>query len=356
MVSLMPRKKKNKSAATAKKQKGKNPRAKSTAVRKSPAKKQKVETEVLPVLNAAKLKELYATMVKCRVLTERGQNDHTANGTSDSIYGFEAALVGAGAHLLPKDCIAMEHSSFVASLVKGTPLHSILARSQEHQSGNATAQTISSKHDGNAVAVLSMEIVLSVAAEMKGRGAVALMFCTHSPETLSFNSSAMALAATQKLPLVCLVESSLDSPLELPNQIASGPYIGADPAFYPRIPVDGRDVVGVFRVAQEAIRRAREGHGPAVIECLTARSSAATKGEHASAQYLAQDPISFMEQYLRRRDLWSDEWPHSIIEGFSRQLNEAASSPENPTGRDNQFDNVHSPNVRVPRPAVASAR
>lgn len=351
----MPRKKKNKSAATAKKQKGKNSKAKSTAARKSPAKKQKVETEVLPVLNAAKLKELYATMVKCRVLAEQGQNDLPVRG-GISVSGFEAALVGAGAHLLPKDCIAMEHSSFVASLVKGTPLHSILARNQEHRSGNGTAKTISSKHDGSAVAVLSMEIVLSVAAEMKGQGAVALIFCTQNSEALSFNSSAMALAATQKLPLVCLVESSIDSPLELPNQIASGPYIGADPAFYPRIPVDGCDVVGVFRVAQEAIRRAREGHGPAVIECLTARSSAATKGEHASAQYLAQDPISFMEQYLRRRDLWPDEWPHSIIEGFNRQLNEAASSPENPTDSDNQFDNVHSPNVRVPRPAAATAR
>ncbi len=109
-----------------------------------------------------------------------------------------------------------------------------------------------------------------------------LMFCTHNPETLTFDSAAMAVAATQKLPLVCLVESSLDSPLELPNQVASGPYIGADPAFYPRIPVDGGDVVGVFRVAQEAIRRAREGHGPAVIECLTARSSTAATNEHES--------------------------------------------------------------------------
>ena len=248
----------------------------------------------------------------------------------NSVLGFEATLVGAGAHLLAKDCIAMEHSSFVASLIKGTPLHSILARNKEHQHGNGTGKAVSSKHDGNAVTALSMETVLALAAEMKSQGAVTLMFCTHNPETLIFDSAAMAVAATQKLPLVCLVESSLDSPLELPNQVASGPYIGADPTFYPRIPVDGCDVVGVFRVAQEAIRRAREGHGPAVIECLTARSSTAAKNENerASAQYLAQDPLSFMEQYLRRRDLWSDEWSQSIIEGFNRQLNEAATSLE----------------------------
>jgi len=351
MVSLMPRKKKNKTA-TAKEQKGKRPKLKSKSAQKTRAKKPKAEIEVLPVLNTAKLKELYATMVKCRMLAQRMQSDYTGNRSGNSVLGFEAALVGAGAHLLSKDCIAMEHSSFVASLIKGTPLHSILARNSEHQS-NGTGEAVASKHDGNAVAALSMQTVLSLAAEMKRKNAVLLMFCMQNPETLTFDSAAMAVAATQKLPLVCLVESSLDSPLELPNQIASGPYIGADPTFYPRIPVDGCDVVGVFRVAQEAIRRAREGHGPAVIECLTARSSTAAKSvsKRSSAQYLAQDPLTFMEQYLRRRDLWSDEWPQSIIDGFNRQMNEAATSLENPADTESQFDNVYSP-----RPAAASAR
>jgi TPP-dependent pyruvate/acetoin dehydrogenase alpha subunit len=350
----MPRKKKNKPAAIAQKQRGNRVRAKSQSsrkpsVKKTVTKKQKAEPEVLPVLNAEKLKELYATMVKCRMLAERMQSKRTV---SNSVLGFEATLVGAGAHLLPKDCIALEQGSFVASLVKGTPLHSILARNKEHQS-NGMGNAIGSKQNDNATASLTVEKVLDLAADMKGKNAVVLMFCTQDAETLHFDSAAMATGATQKLPLVCLVESRLDSPLELPNQVASGPYIGADPTFYPRIPVDGCDVVGVFRVAQEAIRRAREGHGPAVIECLTARSSTATikKNERASSQYLARDPLSFMEQYLRRRNLWSDEWSQSISQGFGRQLSEAAASLKNPDDIESQFDNVYSH-----RPAAALAQ
>jgi acetoin:2,6-dichlorophenolindophenol oxidoreductase subunit alpha len=350
MVSLMPRKK-NKSA-TAKNQKGKSSKAKHPSPGQASAKKQQQETEVLPVLNAEKLKELYATMVKCRMLGERMQSDRTGNRTGNSVSGFEAALVGAGAHLLPKDCIAMEHSSFVASLIKGTPLPSILARNRAHQR-NGTGKAASLKHNGDA---LSMENVLALAAEVKGQTAVTLAFCMQRPGTFIFDSAAMATAATQKLPLVCLVESSPDSPLELPSQVASGPYIGADPAFYPRIPVDGSDVVGVFRVAQEAIRRAREGHGPAVIECLTARSRAKSEADGASVRYLAQEPISFMEQYLRRRDLWSDEWSQSISEGFNRQLRETATSLENPADIESDFDNVYSSDARIPRPAAAFAR
>jgi TPP-dependent pyruvate/acetoin dehydrogenase alpha subunit len=117
--------------------------------------------------------------------------------------------------------------------------------------------------------------------------------------------------------------------------------------------VDGCDVVGVFRVAQEAIRRAREGHGPAVIECLTTRNSTATigKSERASSQYLAHDPLLFMEQYLRRRNLWSDEWSQSIIQGFEQQLTETAELLKNPSGIESQFDNVYSH-----RPAAAPVK
>jgi hypothetical protein len=49
-----------------------------------------------------------------------------------------------------------------------------------------------------------------------------------------------------------------------------------------------------------------------------------------------------MEQYLRRRDLWPDEWSQLIIEAFNGQLNEAASSLEVPADIESQSDNVYS--------------
>jgi pyruvate dehydrogenase E1 component alpha subunit len=114
----------------------------------------------------------------------------------------------------------------------------------------------------------------------------------------------------------------------------------------------------VFRVAQEAIRRAREGHGPAVIECLTSRSGTAADqtARRSAVQYTARDPLEFMEQYLRRRDLWSDQWSQSIVAAFNQELSEAFISLENRTDFDGQFDNVYSTDGRTPRPAAASAR
>jgi pyruvate dehydrogenase E1 component alpha subunit len=348
-------KKKNKPAVAATKRKGKSSRPKARpARRKAPTRKNKPEIDVQPVLNDQKLKDLYVTMLKCRLLAERIQSLQTsARKTHHDAYGLEAMLVGAGAHLLPQDCIALEHSSFVASLIKGTPIQSILARKQMHEDGDAEEPLPSSAPTAGNTVTLSMTAVLKLAEGMQGNGAVTLMCCTSDPGALIFESDAMARAATQKLPMVCLVESSFDSRLELPSQ-PSGPYVGADPAFYPNIPVDGSDVVAVFRVTQEAIRRAREGHGPAVIECITARTNAATlRADNETARNIAQDPLIFMEHYLRRKNLWTDEWSHSMVATVRKELDETFAEIEKSHDISGGLDNIYSSDRRASSTSAA---
>lgn len=350
-------KKKNRSAGPATKRKGKSSRPKSPqARRKAPARKKQPEIAIQPVLNDEKLRELYATMVKCRMLAERVQSvQPSAHKSERDFAGLEAMLVGAGAHLLSQDCIALEHSSFVSSLIKGTPLQSILAQTQTNENGNPGLRPSSAQTSGNSI-TLSMTAVLTLTESMRGSGAITLMCCTRDPGTLIFESDAMALAATQKLPMVCLVESSFDSRLELPRQ-PSGPYVGADPAFYPNIPVDGSDVVAVYRVTQEAVRRAREGHGPAVIECITSRADATghLSRKNQTAQHVAQDPLIFMEQYLRRKKLWSDEWSRSMVAAFNKELDEAFASIEKRGELAGKFDDVYSADRRTSRTAAEPA-
>lgn len=182
---------------------------------------------------------------------------------------------------------------------------------------------------------------LSLAREMKGKGSVTLIFGTLEPETDSFESDAMAAAATEKLPIVCLLENSFDARAESHTLPTSSTSHEAGSAYYPRITVDGADAVAVFRVTQEAIRRAREGHGPALIECMTSRKAAIEKSGAAS-QHTALDPLQFMEKYLKRRELWSAAWSRKMVKEFTKELNDAfAAGPHNPQP-DETFDNVYS--------------
>ena len=340
-------KKKNKSA-TAPKRKGKSSKTKAkSALRKAPAKKAKAEDIVLPVLNAAKLKELYATMVKCRMLAERIQNSQ--HKQARAISGLEATLVGAGAHLRPQDCIALEHGSFLASLIKGTSPRSIVARM--NQTNNAAGKSAPSLSGAGAAVTPSMATGLALAQELKGKGTVTLMFGTHEPGASAFEPAAMALAATEKLPIVCLVECSFDARAETHILPIPSDSHGVGTGYYPKITVDGCDVVGVFRVAQEAIRRAREGHGPALIECMTSRVNRSIKnaGSKKVAQHTAKDPLPFMEKYLRRRDLWSAEWSRRMIKEFTAELNAAFDAADKTPMPDEAFDNVYAADSSAPR-------
>jgi TPP-dependent pyruvate/acetoin dehydrogenase alpha subunit len=325
----MGRKKKNRGANPARRA-GKsrpNPRP---AKRKPSSRKKKPQTPATPVLEAGKLKDLYSTMAKCRVLAERMHGNHNTNTqTGEFTSGLEAMFVGAGAHLLPHDCVALEHGGFIASLIKGTPLRMILSRST--RAGD----------DSTGAPELTMNTAFTLAKEMKGQRAVTLMFCPKSTGSLAFDPQIMGLAASEKLPLVTLMETSFSAESQTHDAVPAA----VDAAYYPRIAVDGCDVVAVFRVAQEAVRRAREGHGPALIECVMVRKDGFA-GDEISMQ---NDPLTFMEQYLRRRELWSDEWARSITDGFTRELDETLASSHVLPGFDSQFDNVYASDIVRPQ-------
>jgi TPP-dependent pyruvate/acetoin dehydrogenase alpha subunit len=352
------KKKNNPALATAHKSKSSRSKSRS-ASRKTPAKKAKTVETALAVLNPDKLKELYATMVKCRMLAEHMGASEAESKQASAVSGLEATLVGAGAHLQPQDCIALEHSGCLASLIKGTPLRAILSRAHEGQPANGAQPGPPSANNASPAMTHSMATGLALAQTMKSKGSVTLMFATHDSARTVFEPDAMTLAATQKLPIVCLVESRFDSSAETHVLPIPSDSHGVGTGYYPKITVDGGDVVAVFRVAQEAIRRARQGHGPALIECMTSRANGLASG---TARHIAHDPLPFMEQYLRRRKLWSDSWSRQLTAGFAKELKTAFASLHEQPGLDAGFDHVYSAEnrkaerpVKMPRPQSSVA-
>ncbi len=84
----------------------------------------------------------------------------------------------------------------------------------------------------------------------------------------------------------------------------------------PRIAVDGGDVVAIYRVCQEALRRAREGTGATVVDCHFMGPA---------------DDVAFLESFLERYGLWSPGWKQQLLREI-RQAHEdsrAAASASN---------------------------
>ena len=79
---------------------------------------------------------------------------------------------------------------------------------------------------------------------------------------------------------------------------------------FPSILVDGKDVVAVWRAAQESIHRARNGAGATLIECQT---------EFASFH----DPLAHMQHYMTKRGAWNDAWKQQVVDQIEAEIEDA---------------------------------
>jgi TPP-dependent pyruvate/acetoin dehydrogenase alpha subunit len=103
------------------------------------------------------------------------------------------------------------------------------------------------------------------------------------------------------LPILFVCQTSVSNS---PESLTSRDY------GFPCIPVDGSDVVAVYRVATEAITHARKGNGATLIECVPC----------PSADRSEIDPILKMEAYLTRKGLFSEGLKREVADSFSREL------------------------------------
>jgi TPP-dependent pyruvate/acetoin dehydrogenase alpha subunit len=277
-----------------------------------------------------KLREMYTAMLRCRMLQERAAQLATRsrrNGLRPTAIGHEAATVGVAIDLLPGDIIAAAHGDLLSGFLKGAPLsaalHPPLAASSN---GHAPLPLIPPA--STAEAQLSIATGAAFAAKIRHNGSITIAFAGNLSAPAVLWRNTLAFAAAHKLPIIYVVQSDPSQDL---SQIALDCGLAG-------IPVDGADVVAVYRVAYETITRMRRGNGPTLIECRQPDTSPANKAHHS------RDPIQNMESYLTGKGLFTEKWKQQIVSAFGRELDAAAKSAGTLPSRKN-----------TPRPAVPSA-
>jgi len=294
---------------------------------------------------AEKLKQLYALMLKCRTMEERIRVLFKQGKFAGNYYaavGQEATEVGCAVDLRPDDTIAPSHRDFISNLIKGTPLNlmisQIFARKTSPDQGRS-----SPAHCGYAplniitpastiAAQLNIGTGVALGYKMQKKDQIVMAFSGEGSTSLGFWHEAVNFAGVHQLPIVYVVQNntwaesvhvSLQTRVQDISEKAQGYGI-------PGITVDGNDVIAVYRVASEAIHRARNGGGPTLIECKTYRwyghseiDPAKYRDPEEVERWKAKDPIPFMERYLQKQGLWSDDFKQKIVADFHKELDEA---------------------------------
>jgi TPP-dependent pyruvate/acetoin dehydrogenase alpha subunit len=141
----------------------------------------------------------------------------------------------------------------------------------------------------------------ALSAKLRGTDQVAVSFFGDGGSNNGAFHEGINMAATWDLPVVFVCENNMYA-TEMPFSLATkNTNVASRAAAYkiPGVQVDGNNVLEVYRVAGEAIERARRGHGPTLIECLTYRWYGHHEGDPGTsyrekeeiAAWRAKDPV-----------------------------------------------------------------
>ena len=225
--------------------------------------------------------------------------------------GQEAIAVGAASVLAPGDCSLGTYRGHAHALARGAPPDAVLAELLSREGGicqgKGGSMHITSVEHGyyGSYAIVGAHLPIACglawAAKIRRTGAVTVCFFGDGTTNIGAFHEAVNLAAVWRLPVVFVCENNWYMeytaiadviPVALPAADRAAAY-GLD-----RVVVDGNDVAAVRQVIGDAVRAARNGQGPSLVEAQTYRlkgHSAADAGAYRPAEEVArwreQDPL-----------------------------------------------------------------
>lgn len=152
------------------------------------------------------------------------------------------------------------------------------------------------------------------AFKKRGEARVAVAFSGEGAANHGTFAETLNLAVLWELPLVVVIEDNLYADSTPKWAALAGPQHQRAAGFnLPSALVDGMDVVDVYRAARAAVQRARDGHGPSVIEAVCYRYRGHFEGDGEDyrtkeevERWRALDPIERLGERLQRLG-WADE-------------------------------------------------
>ncbi len=252
-----------------------------------------------------RLRKLYATMLRGRMLLG------SSEGLSQKLRRaqLEACEVGLGYHLLADDLVAPSSRDFMVDLARGRKLSDVRERiatrsarqDNKHNHFKPPASSLAVPVDPPAQVGIATGI--AAACRIQGKSSITVAISAFEGRLSDFPAEALRFASENSLGIIYVLCTHWKSRLQLREA-----SLACD---VPGIIVDGKDVVAVYRVAEESVRRARQGMGPTLIDCRMEPG---------------RDPLKVMEEYLRKRNLWSPEWKRDLEASCARELEQVHAS------------------------------
>ncbi|MDR7544198.1 MAG: thiamine pyrophosphate-dependent dehydrogenase E1 component subunit alpha [Armatimonadota bacterium] len=303
-------------------------------------------------LSADDLLEMYYRIALARAIDERMWVLQRAGLVPFVIsgQGHEGAQVGVmWATDRTRDWFVPYYRSLAAVLVQGMTARELMlglfARAADPSSGGRQMPAHWG-HNGRRIFTTSSPVAtqylhavgIAYAAKLRGTGELVVTSMGEGSTSQGDWHEAMNFAGIHKLPVIFVVENNryaISVPLRLQMATASVAVRAAGYGF-PGVITDGSDVLAVYAEAQAAVRRARAGEGPTLIECrverLTAHSSEDRQEKYRPTADLeasrSKDPLVVFKHYLEQAGLLDEARYVEIHARIRAEVNDATEYAE----------------------------
>jgi pyruvate dehydrogenase E1 component alpha subunit len=233
--------------------------------------------------------QLYAAYTQMRLIREFEERLHIEfpkgeiPGFVHLYAGEEASAVGVCMNLDERDAIASTHRGHGHCIAKGCDVDAMMAEIYGKATGlcggKGGSMHIADFDKGmmgaNGIVGGGPPLVCgaALAAKYKKSGGVGVAFVGDGGSNQGTTLESMNFASVLHLPMIFVFENNEYGQTSSTNwAVGGGDLINRGPAFgIPAVQVDGTDFFDVHEAAGEAVRRAREGGGPTLLELKLSR-------------------------------------------------------------------------------------
>ncbi|HUW88340.1 MAG TPA: thiamine pyrophosphate-dependent dehydrogenase E1 component subunit alpha [Candidatus Paceibacterota bacterium] len=248
------------------------------------------------------------------------------HGTMHLSIGQEASPTGVCMALDITDQITSTHRGHGHCVAKGADLMrmvaELLGKENGYCGGRGGSMHIADVETGNLGANgivgggIPIAIGAALASKMMKKGTIAVSFFGDGAMNEGAFHEAANLAAIWKLPVVLVCENNkygMSSSTELAFAIDHLSERGLGYGI-PGYTVDGNDVVAVYEATEAAVKRAKAGEGPTLLEFVTYRWKGHSRSDknlyrtkEEIDEWKKKDPILFFEHVVRGKGLLTED-------------------------------------------------
>lgn len=302
-------------------------------------------------ISTSKLIDMYEKMVQIRLFEEeiiKLIGIGKPLGMAHLYVGEEAVAVGVCSNLLDDDYIVSTHRGHGHCIAKGVNLKYMMAELFQKKTGT-------NKGKGGSMHIADFTVGMLGACGIVGGGIpiatgsglsiklretnqVATAFFGDGATNQGTFHESLNMASIWKLPVLYVCENNLYGMFTPASYALSVQDVSEKAEAYgiPGVTVNGMNVIDVYEATNQAVKRAREGLGPTLIECKTYRyyehygssedSFYRTKEE--CEEWKKRDPIKSFRVRLINDGVLTEDKLHGIEEKVKAEIEEAVNFAE----------------------------